>query len=69
MHSAMTELCPKGVTVKLSSLLNDAELRARIHEAELDAVERLGRQTPIQPGILEGMIADHPNKVIAYHCE
>ena len=53
--------------MRLSSLFDDADLRARIHEAELDATERLGRLTPMQRRVLEGMIAGHPNKVIAYH--
>lgn len=53
--------------MRISALFDDAELRARIHDAELDAVERLGRLTPMQRRVLEGMVAGHPNKIIAYH--
>ena len=53
--------------MRISRLFDDAELSARIHQAELDAAERLSRLTPTQRRVLEGMIAGHPNKIIAHN--
>jgi FixJ family two-component response regulator len=59
----MVKLCPEGVKVRLSTLFDDADLSVRIHQAELEAIERLSRLTPTQRRVLEQMITGIPNKL------
>lgn len=53
--------------MRLSSLFDDVDLSARIHEAEEAARERIGRLTPMQRRVLEQMVTGVPNKVAAYN--
>jgi two-component system response regulator FixJ len=52
--------------MKISSLFDDPDLRSRIHRAEIDAIERLGRLTPTQSRVLHHMVTGIPNKLIAH---
>jgi FixJ family two-component response regulator len=52
--------------MRLSRLFHDSNLGALVHAAETDAAERIGRLTPMQRKILDGIVDGHPNKVIAH---
>jgi two-component system CheB/CheR fusion protein len=52
--------------LKLSSLFDDDDLSARVHEAEREAFVRLSRLTPTQHRVLNEMLTGNPNKIIAF---